>query len=279
MYLAFRNSQGDEMSLFENEYFTVTDIDGMTLADVSVSSNTMADMDGDIINAQSVTPRNVSVTLRVKQNVNPEVFKRYVTEFVKPKKEGTLYLNYRERTMLLKGIVQSIDMPRFSNAVAMQFTLYCSQPLWEDAQSLFAQISDIVSMHHWEIVPKEEPDIVMGEIMDTNIQTVINGGDVDIGMTMTIVALGEVVNPRIYKEATGEFFGLDITLAERDEVIISTVKGQKSVTLNGENIMDKITPDSTWIQLSVGRNNIVINDDASAGEKMQFSLVAKELYV
>lgn len=278
MYINFRNSAGEEMPLFDNDYFVVTDIDGLTMADVAVSSNTMSDMDGDIINAQSVQPRNVTVTLRVKQEVNPEDCKRYITGFVKPKQKGVLVMNYRERTMLLTGVIQSIDMPRFSNAVAMQFTLYCSQPLWEDAEALVAMISDVVSFHYWPIVPKEEPDIIMGEIMDTNMQTIINGGDVAIGVKMTIVALGEVVNPIIYRDASSEFFGVDITMQERDELIINTVKGEKDITLNGVSIIDKIKEGSTWLQLEVGRNSLIVDDEHGA-ENIQFSLMTRERYV
>lgn len=278
MYINFMNAAGEEMPIFGNDYFTVTDIDGLTKADVGVSSNTMPDMDGDIINSMTVTPRNVTVTLRVKDGVNPEDCKRYITGFVKPKQKGTLVMNYRNRTMLLHGVIQAMDMPRFSNAVAMQFTLYCSQPLWEDAESLLAMISDVVPLHWWPIVPKDEADIVMGEIMDANMQTIINGGDVPVGVKMTLVSLGDVANPRIYRDGSTDFFGVDITMAKRDELIITTVKGEKNVTLNGVSIMDKITLGSTWLQLEVGRNVIAIDDDYGA-ENIQFSLVAKELYV
>lgn len=278
MILNFIGANNEEMPLFENPYFTVTNIDGLTQSDVAISSNVMSDVDGDFINAQTVNPRNVTITLRVNQNINPEVFKRYVMAFVKPKQKGSLYMDYRDRAMTLTGVVQSIDMPRFSNAVAMQFTLYCSQPLWEDAEQLLAQISDIVSMHRWPIIPKEEPDIIMGEIMETNTQTITNGGDVAVGMIMTIVALGDVSNPIIMRENSSEFFKVDVTMKEKDELIISTVKGSKSVVLNGENIIDKVAKDSTWLQLDVGKNYLVIDDD-NGGNAMQFTLVARERYV
>lgn len=278
MYIKFRNSAGDEMSLFGNEYFTLMDIDGLTRADVDISSNVMSDMDGDIISSQTVTPRSVTATLRVKDGVNPEDFKRYVAALVKPKQKGIIEMNYRNRTMILTGVIQALDMPRFSNAVAMQFTLYCSQPLWEDAEALLAMISDVVPMHWWAIVPKDEPDIVMGEIMDANIQTIINGGDVPIGVKMTLVALGDVINPRIYRDGSSDFFGVNVTMHQRDELIINTVKGEKNVTLNGVSIMDKIADGSTWLQLEVGRNVIGI-DDSNKGENIQFSLMARERYV
>lgn len=278
MELNFISSTGAEMPLFNNPYFTVTDIDGLTQADVSVSSVVMSDTDGDIITAQSVNPRSITLTLRVKQEVNPEIAKRYIMSFVKPKKQGSLYLDYKERRMTITGIVQSFEMPRFSNAVAMQFTLYCSQPFWEDAEALIAMISDVVSMHYWPIVPKEEPDIIMGEIMETYTQSITNNGDVAVGMDITIVALGDVQNPMIYREGSNEFFGVTVTMSELDELKICTIKGEKTVTLNGELILDKVMEGSTWLQLEVGNNQLVINDDYGA-VNMQFSLVSRERYV
>lgn len=266
------------MPLFNNPYFTVTDIDGLTQADVSVSSTVMSDTDGDILTAQSVNPRSITLTLRIKQEINPEIAKRYVMSFVKPKASGSLYLDYKDRRMTITGVVQSLEMPRFSNAVAMQFTLYCSQPFWEDVEALAEMIANIVPMHWWPIEPKEEPDIVMGEIMETYTQSITNNGDVAIGMDITIVALGPVQNPIIYREGSNDFFGVTVTMETLDELRICTIKGRKTVTLNGELILDKVMQGSTWLQLEVGNNEIVINDDNGA-VNMQFSLVSRERYV
>lgn len=279
MYLTYRTATGEEMPLVDNEYFTLTDIDGFTQADVGISSVTMSDMDGDIVNSQTVTPRTVTITLRVNSGVNPEECKRYVTAFVKPKQTGILALNYRDRDTTLTGVVQSFSMPRFENGVAMQFSLYCSQPLWEDVNALYAYISDIISLHHWAIIPKETPDIVMGEIMEQRGQYITNNGDVAVGMEITIVANGGAIsNPRIMRENSYDFFGVDVSMSERDELVISTVRGKKTVTLNGENIINQVTQGSTWLQLEVGINRLIITDDYE-GLNMQFTLKARELYV
>ena len=279
MFLKLITSNGEEMALVDNPYFTITDFDAMTQSDVSISSNAMSDMDGDIINAQTITPRTVTVTLRINNQVNPEEAKRYIMNFVKPKQTVTFWLNYRERDTTLSGVVQNVTMPRFTNGVAMQFSVYCSQPLWEDVNALYAYITDVISMHHWAIVPKETPDIVMGEILDVRTNSITNGGDVAIGMTMTIVAKGgQVSNPRIMRSNSYDFFGVDITMEEGQELSIRTVKGQKMVTLDAVNIMDKVTKGSTWLQLEPGRNDLIISDDFE-GEFMQFSIVARELYV
>lgn len=278
MYMAFRNADGDEMPIFDNEYFQIVDIDGITLADVSVSSASIADGDGDVINAQSINPRSVTFTIQVRQGVNPEACKRYVSNFVKPKQPGSLFLSYRDRDMVLSGIIQSVSMPRFSNAVAMQFVLYCSQPLWENELAITSVISGMIDLHRWEIVPKFNADIVMGELMEANTSDVINDGDVAIGMKIQIVALGTVVNPRIMREETEEYFRVNVTMGEKDELTICTVRGEKTVDLNGENIIELVDRDSIWLQLEPGRNRLVIDDD-NGGVYMQVTLTARERYV
>ena len=278
MELSFRDTKGGVMPLFGNPYFTVTDIDGLTMADVAISSNVMSDMDGDIITSQTVNPRTVTITLRVNQNINTEECKRYVTSFVKLKQKGELYMDYRDRIVTLSGVIQSFNMPRFSNAVAIQFALYCSQPLWEDVQALSAMISEVVPLHHWEIIPKEDADIVMGEIMDTKKQTIVNNGDVPVGMRITIVALGAVSNPVIYRDGTEEFFKVNVTMSDRDELIISTVRGEKYVRLNDESIIEKVAEGSTWLQLEAGENDFVIDADSGV-DSVQLTLVARERYI
>lgn len=292
MIFSLRNSRGDEMPLFDNPYFVVTDVDGMTQADVAISSSVMSDFDGDIINSKTVNPRTITITLRVKQHLNPEIVKRYVMSFVKPKKECTLYLDYKERQSTITGVVQSLDMPRFTNAVAMQFSIYCSNPLWEDLNAFATMITNVTSLHYWPIIPKETPDIVMGEMMDAYKQEIINNGDVSIGMDIIIVANGDVKNPMIYREESSEFFGINVTMKKLDELLICTIKGEKTIilrtwekdpeteeTINIDTlIFDKIMEGSTWIQLDVGKNNIVINDDYGA-KNMQCSITCNERYV
>lgn len=279
MYLSFKNARGEEMPLVDNPYFTITDFDAMTQSDVSISSTTMSEMDGDLINTQSIVPRTVTITLRVNGGVNPEEAKRYIMGFIKPKQKGTLALNYRERDTTLTGVVQNVTMPRFTNGVAFQFSLYCSQPLWEDVDALIVAITDVLSLHHWAIVPKEEADIVMGEVLDSKTNYIMNNGDSAIGMTITIVAKGgRVVNPRIMRENSYEYFSIDVSMEENQELVISTIKGQKEVTLDNVNIIDKVTKGSTWLQLEVGRNDLTVIDDNDA-EFMQVSVKARELYV
>lgn len=114
---------------------------------------------------------------------------------------------------------------------------------------------------------------------DTNRTKVFeNSGDVSVGMEIRIIALGNVGNPIIYN-SDGQFFGVNTTMQAGDEIVISTVKGKKTITKNSENIIDKIKVGSTWLQLEVGGNEFTIDSDDGTEGNMYFTVSYKQRYV
>lgn len=111
--------------------------------------------------------------------------------------------------------------------------------------------------------------IEFGEIKNETEQTVYYSGDAEIGVVITIHAIGNVRNITIYNTGTREVMRIDTDKLKQltgsgmvagDEIIISTIKGDKSITLlrNGiyTNILNCLDKDSDWFQLSKGDNRI-----------------------
>lgn len=268
------------LPLWDNDYFIVSNIDGMTAAAVNVSSNTVYSMDGDRITNMQAQPREIVIDLMVKQHVSVEAAKAYVLQYLKPKLEATLQLTYdpsgAEQSKVISGKVSHIELPRFTESAVMQITLYCPQPYWEDAAFIVDFISDILNLHHFEITWSEA--LPMGVYDMTRTREIINQGDAAVGMIITIAAQGAVVNPALYNNLTGEYIGIIDTLAAGDEVVINTIRGQKSVMKNGVNVLSKLRAGSTWLQLDVGSNIFLIDADSGAAE-MYFALTFKQAYV
>ena len=268
------------LPLWKNDYFIITNIDGMTAADVNVASNTVYSMDGDkIINMQTM-PRIIVIDLMIKQNVSVEAAKQYILQYAKPKQAATLQLTYdisgAEQSKVIAGRVSNIALPRFTNQATMQISLYCPQPYWEDADFIVKYISDIIDAHHFEITWSEP--LPMGVYDMTRTREFVNQGDAAVGMIITITAQGAVVNPALYDNMTGEYIGIVDTLAAGDEVVINTIRGQKSITKNGVNVLSKLRAGSTWLQLDVGSNILLIDADSGASE-MYFAITFKQAYV
>ena len=278
----FVSAKGAAMPLLNSQYFTITGIDGFTTVQSSIASVVVPFVDGDTITNIQAQPRSVVLYLRLKETAGIETAKRYIFQYVKPKLTGTLRLEQDGRNIELVGVVEAIDLPRFEQGCTMAITLHCSQPYWQDVDFVVQEISQIINLHYF-LLPEgglafSADGVPFGAYDDDLTQELPNNGDVETGMVITIIALGEVVNPRIYNTYTGEYIGVTDTLQGNDAVTISTIKGQKTITKNGENIIDKIMSGSTFLQLATGTNEFTIQADGGISN-VYFTMTYKELYV
>lgn len=88
---------------------------------------------------------------------------------------------------------------------------------------------------------------------------VINNGNANYYPTITLH--DEALNPVITNLATGETFGLDLTMLDGDEVVIDMYN--RTVTLNGSDIIGNRTDDSIWWALLPGNNPIMLETDTA----------------
>ena len=282
MRLDFITAKGDTLPLVGNPNFKLTNVDGLTTANVELSSSTVASMDGGFINNERTTPRGIILDLAV-EGADVEAKKRYVWKYIKPKQKARLRWTQEKREIEIEGVVESIEMPRFTNAVVMQVSLYCSQPYWQDIDFVVQEISEILNLHYFtgyenDMLYFPENGIPFGEYDTNRTKLFVNDGDVAVGMEIRIIALGNVGNPIIYN-ADGQFFGVITTMQAGDEIVISTVKGKKTVTKNGENIIADIMPKSTWLQLEIGENEFTIDSNDGTEGNMYFTITYKQRYV
>lgn len=278
----FISAKGAAMPLLSNPYFTIVDIEGFTSVTSDLASVTVPFVDGDTVTNIQAQPRTVVIYLRLKQSAGIEAAKRYVLQYVKPKLNGTLQMTRDGKETQLVGLVEAIELPRFEQGCTMQVTLHCSQPYWEDVDFVVQEISQVIDLHYF---PEDQGGLAFptdgvpfGVYDDDLTRSMTNEGDVDTGVLITIIALGAVTNPKIYNTLTGEYIGITDTLAGNDEVVINTIVGQKTVTKNGVNIIDKIMSGSKFLQLGVGYNEFTIEADSGI-DSVYFTLTYKQKYV
>ena len=279
--LEFISARGDILPLTGNAHFKLSNVDGITSANVDIASSTVSSMDGDFVNNKRTVPRGIVLDLAIEYDV--ENTKRYILRYVKPKQKSVLRWTQNDRVIQIEGIVEAIEMPRFTSIATMQISLYCSQPYWEDVDYLVQDISEVIDLHYFTDYPDDmlyfpEEGIPFGEY-DTNRTKVLeNTGDVDVVLEIHIIALGNVENPVIYN-ADGEFIGINDTLSGGEEIIITTEKGNKTITKNGVNIISKIMRESTWLQLRTGENEFTIDSKDGTEGNMYFTVTYKRRYV
>lgn len=277
------SAKGEILPLVNNENFALIGADGLTKADISLSTETVPTMDGDVVNNAQAQPRPIVLYLEVRSGKDVEEVKRLIMSYAKPKLNSTLRWLQNDREINITGKVQAIEMPRFSEKCVMQITMYCSQPFWEDIRYIVTEISLIVDMHYFPAdvgglaFPTE--GIPFGVYDHNRTKTFTNTGDVSVGMEILIKALSTVTNPILYNLVTGQYIGVIGTFKAGDEVVISTHKGKKTITKNGVNIIDKIKFGSTWLQIEVGDNEFQIDSDDEEENNMYFNLTFKQRYV
>lgn len=265
--LIYTAENGKTLDLFNNDIFDLVNADGLTVANTSIATSTTPRVDGDELQNIQANPRSITLDLQIKSGLDVERAKRQILDVIKIKKNGKLTfiqgVGNENRTIEISGVVQSVSMPRFSNAVLMQVSLYCNNSFWQDVDDVIVEISRAIPKHHFAIYFPVGSPVVLGAIDRSMQQTYYNDGDAETGLKLTIVATDNVVNPRIYNQ-NGEFVGINDTLHVNDKIEISTYKGRKTITKNGVSIFSKIMSGSVFFDMETGENVFTIAADSGA---------------
>ena len=280
--LHYIGANGNMLDLFDNPYADLVDAEGITENASDIATSTTPSMDGDKINNIVTQPRGIVLSMQIKDDVSVEDAKRYILRSIKPKQKGRLVLHQSGRDIQIAGVVESISMPRFGQDIIMQISLYCNDPYWHDVENVLLEISRVLNMHYFPVdvgglaFPAE--GIPFGEYELNMTRTYTKDGDAECGMIITIIALANVVNPTIYK-TDGSFIGVNDNMVVGDEIIINTNRGEKSITKNGTNILSKIKPGSSFLQLDTGDNELTIDSDGDTEGNVYFMLAFKRRFV
>ena len=289
--LTYISKWGETLDLAHNPLFWLTNVDGMTNAATDISANVIGGQDGDDINNIQAQPRPIILDLLVDYSQNVEDVKRSILRIIKLKQPCVLRWVQNNRTWEINGVVDGITMPRFSNSVTMQVSIHCEDPYWHDIHDTISEIAESIGMQYFTDTPGDMlyfPDggIPFGEVNTSRTRSMLNDGDVSVGMIIEIVALKTVTNPIIYN-AAGDFIGIGHTnnivrklvMSAGDVLVINTNTGEKSVTLNGVSQLDKIKPHSTWLQLEAGENELTVNSDDAETDNLVFTVTYRQKYI
>ena len=285
----FISAVGEVLSLTGGKNYKLINIDGQTAATADLSTLVTGGVDGDIVNSTQAQPRTIILDLRIVNEV--EKTKRMLLQVIKLKQQGTLTWTQNGRTLKIKGTVESIDLSRWTNEALMQITIHCSKPFWETVDYVVNELREFIGLHYFTNYENDMlyfPDggIPFGVYDTTKTQSYYNDGDVAVGMEIEIQALETCTNPIIYNQ-NGEFFGCGyqgvafktVVMQQGDVITINTKKNEKSVKLNGESILGKIKPNSTWLQMQTGNNSFSFNSDEDSLFNMRIVMTYKLLYI
>ena len=261
--LIAENQYGQQLELTHNNAYAIKSILGLDPPDAIINTSRNAGQDGSVYNSAYMDNRTVTITLAVNYPVERNRIQLY--QFFKSKFPVILRYRNESRNVWIQGYVQSFQVAYFDKKETVQITILCPNPYLNDSETVLNSLSNVVALFQFPFTI-EEP-IPMSTIVAGQEKSILNLGDMGIGVRIRITASDTVVNPVILDDTHGTSMGFTDTLAEGDVIEIDTRSGHKSVKKISEgvttSIINKLMEGSTWFILSPGDN--VFSCDASSG--------------
>lgn len=277
--LSVKNSKGDVLSLTGNSNYTVYKIDGLTPPAATINQSVNTTTDGSSINSVRLNNRNIVIYTTINGDVEANRINLY--KYFPPKQTVTINFNNGSRDVFIEGIVELIECDLFASRQVAQISIVCAKPYFKAVETLVTSFSDISGMFSFPF-SLNKSGVAFSE-MTTNVRkSIINTGDIDTGVIISLFAAGGVVrNPVIYDVINRTKMKLNFTLLESDTVVINTNVGEKAINLirNGvsSNAMGYLSHDSSWLTLSSG-DNVFTYECESGGSNLQITFTTQVLY-
>lgn len=270
------NYLGDSIKLDlarpENTGFAIKSITGLGPGKATINTTEVSTNDGGQYNSARLSNRNIVLSLKYlwtdKQSI--EEARQLSYKYFPIKKKVTLLIETDNRKAEIEGYVESNDPNIFSKDEGSDISIICPYPYFHatirNAVTVFSSITPLFEFP-FSNESLTENLLEFGSIKGIVEAVVPYDGDSEIGVTLTIHAKGVARNVAIYNTDTREVMRIDTDklevmtgsiIVDQDAIIICTIKGKKSVSLirNGitTNILNCLTKDSDWFQLSKGDN-------------------------
>ena len=278
--LIAENKYGEQLDITNTDAYTISSVDGLDPADAVINTSHNAGYDGTVYTGSYVDSRQIIITLAINKPAEQNRIALY--QYFKAKFPVRLYYRNGERDVYIDGYVQSFQIGFFDKKQTAQIVIYCPQPYFRDTETTAQEFAPSVALFEFPFsIPAA--GVPFSELSEQQ-GVIINGGDVETGMLIEIVAdRGNVGAITIHDEDTGEYFKLNLSVPRFSVIEINTKKGEKSIkvtsptgqTING---LRSIGDGSTWLQLRTGRNKIGITAEDGTAANLTARFVVDNCY-
>ena len=284
--LKIENTKGEIFELTrDSANYYIIGVQGLTRPPTAVNSSTGGTVDGSFYNSSRVEQRNIVIDIVLNGDI--ETNRQRLYQIFPTKTKCTIYFENANRNVQIDGYVETLEGDLFVQREQMQVSIICPRPYFEDLETIYTELSQIVRKFEFPFAIEESDPIPFSEIVDYPLCTINNGGDVECGCIMTIqisdlVSGATLTGLTIYNTTTQTFFGLNRAFRNGDEITINTISGQMGVTLtrNGQvyNLLNNVTANSTWFRLSVGDNNFTFSSNYTTNPAVRIIFATANLY-
>ena len=255
--LIVENQYGEQMELTHNDSYAIKSVDGFDPPDAIINTSRNAGQDGSIYNSSYADERVIVITLAI--NSPAEANRINLYKYFKSKFPVKLIHRNGSRDVWIEGYVQSIQIAYFDKKETAQITVRCPRPYLNGENIIYEQLFLLTPMFYFPFSIEAEGQ-VFSQYESGAVKTLINDGDIEIGMLIRMIARGSVTNPGIYDSGKNMAIQVTDTMASGDQIIFNTRPGEKSVYKISDgvktNIISKLTSTSKWLTLKPGENTV-----------------------
>lgn len=285
--------------------FLVRSVSGLEPVKASINTTEIATNDGALYNSARLGQRNIIFDIVFYDNVDKdsiEDVRHKSYKYFPLKKPLEILIETDSRCAKTVGYVESNEPNIFSSQESTQISVICPDPYFYSAGENGKQVTDISRSTPLFEFPfsnesLSEQLIEFGSVNEKTECLIDYQGDAEIGIIIHIYARGYAQNVTIHNTITQERLTLntdklpihiynDGASAERliipnDEIIINTVKGEKSITLhrNGVeyNILNCLDKETSWFKLTKGNNTFAFTAEQGI-ENLDFKIENDIIY-
>lgn len=300
--LAVTNFLGDRIRLElgkpENTGFLVKSITGLGPVKANVNTTEVATNDGSMFNSARLSQRNIVIQMVFVNSIygeDIEEIRQKSYKYFPIKKNVELVIETDNRYVRTTGYIESNEPDIFSKQEGTQISIICPDPYFYSVSEDGDNVTDFYSIDPMFEFPFSnesltEPLLVFGEIQIKTEGVITYTGDSEIGVMIYIHAIGPAEHINIYNTETREVMTIDTVKLEKltgrgliagDDIIINTLKGEKSITLVRSgvsyNILNCLDKNTDWFTLVKGDNIFAFTADSGV-INLQFRIENKVIY-
>lgn len=261
-----------ELTRPEESGFIIQDIKGLGPVKADINITELSTGDGAVYNSARLNSRNIVFGLIFLPNPTIEDSRQKSYKYFPIRKPVKLLFETDNRTCECTGYVESNEPDIFSSQESTQISVICGDPyLYSTGEdnlnvTVFSGIEPVFEFP-FSNESLTENLIEFGEFRSDAERTIVYNGDLEIGVTIHIYALGAASHITIYNSGTREIMRINTDKLEKltgsgiilgDQLIITTIKNNKSIMLLRDgrytNVLNILDRDADWFQLTKGDN-------------------------
>lgn len=247
-------SDKKELTMNSKEEIHIIEITGIEASSYTINTSN-AEQDGTTVTSVKVEPREITIIGDIEKNDNDIANREKLIRFFNPKKEGEMYITRNKIKRKIKYRVSSLDFVTNKMYERIQFTIVLEsteEPYFSDEKNRGNYLTLISPQFTFPLAIN--PTKIMGYRTFKPVMPIVNDGDKETGIEIIVTAKrGKMDNIKLTLN-NKEYIKVNQTLKQWDILKINTNARKKSITLNGENIINKIDRNSTFFSLRIGKN-------------------------